>query len=537
MHLRLFIYLIGLIAMVCIPAGAQTASLGLIPYPASVVRHPGVLHLSEHITVSGEQSTLARLSEVLQPFTQAHPSLSWSYTAGKGTAHIQLSKQRQSSPEAYRLVISEQGIQLTASTEIGLIRGATTLLQLLEAHRPTSTQSTYALPCLTIEDSPRLPLRALMLDPARHFLPIADLRRYIDQMVYYKYNTLQLHLTDDQGWRLAVDGLPQLTQIHEGNERKSRAYYTAQELKELVQYAQRRGVEIIPEIDVPGHTAAMLIAMPELRTDILRDSTLTLGKSQKVMLSATAPQTYEVLDKVMGSLRSIFGRNARIHLGGDEAEIEANWGRSPEHLALMKQLGLQKPRELMGYFFARVLALARKHDLRPMLWCELDNIRLPATEYLFPYPEDVALITWRMGLTPKCVELTRQSGHPLILAPGESAYLDYPQGKNDLPEWNNWGMPITTLERSYHFDLNTPTLSGGDLGHIIGIMGTLWGEAIPSIDRAFYMTYPRALALAEIGWTPLQSRDYQRFLSSLPSVLSALMLRGIPYRTPYESYR
>lgn len=537
MSLRLFLCLLSLMALLGTPAGAQTASLGLIPYPASVVRTDGTLVLPKHITVAGETSTLTRLAEVVQPFLQTHPSLQWAHTAGKGLIHVSLIPSAKASPEAYRLVISPQGIQLTSATEVGLIRGATTLIQLLDAHRPTSTQSSYTLPCLSIEDSPRLPMRALMLDPARHFLPPADLRRYIDQMVYYKYNTLQVHLTDDQGWRLAVEGLPQLTQIHELSERKPRAYYTAEVLKELVQYAQRRGVELIPEVDVPGHTAALLIAMPELRTDILRDSTLTLGKSERVMLSATAPQTYEVMDKVLGTLRHIFGRNARIHLGGDEAEIETNWGRSPEHLALMKQLGLQKPRELMGYFFSRILTLARKHELRPMLWCELDNIRQPATEYLFPYPKDVTLITWRMGLTPKCVELTRQHRHPLILAPGESAYLDYPQGKHDLPEWNNWGMPITTLERSYTFDLQTPALSSGDLGHIVGIMGTLWGEAIPSIDRAFYMTYPRALALAEVGWTPLEARSYERFRSALPSVLNALMLRGTPYRTPYEAYR
>lgn len=537
MRLRLYFYLICLIASLHAPAVAQEPSLGLIPHPASVVRDQGTLSLPKYVEVSGTDATLEYLTEALQAFLPAHPALTFVPSGGQGLIQLDIRPNDKANEESYRLVISPQRIQITAPAQIGLLRASTTLFQLLDAHRPSSTQGAYVLPCLTIEDSPRLPMRALMLDPARHFLPVADVRRYIDQMVYYKYNTLQLHLTDDQGWRLAVDGLPQLTQMHEATAHNTRAYYTQQELKTLVRYAAQRGVSIIPEVDVPGHTAALLIAMPELRPDLLRDSVLTLGKSEHVMISATAPQTYEVLDKVLGTLRNIFGPHARIHLGGDESEIERNWGKSPEHLQLMKRLGLQRARDLMGYFFSRILSMAHEHQLRPTLWCELDNIRMPATEYLFPYPKDVTLVTWRMGLTPKCVELTQQHGHSLILAPGESAYLDYPQGKHDLPEWNNWGMPITTLERSYLFDLNSPTLNSGDLRHIIGIMGTLWGEAIPSIDRAFYMTYPRALALAEIGWTPLHARSYHRFRSALPSVLNALMLRGIPYRTPYETFR
>ena len=187
----------------------------------------------------------------------------------------------------------------------------------------------------------------------------------------------------------------------------------------------------------------------------------------------------------------------------------------------------------MKFFFSKVLNEVRKVGKRTILWCELNNIWPPADCYLFPYPSDVTLVTWRNGLTPACISLTAEHGHHLIMAPGEHAYLDYPQYKNDLPEYKNWGMPITTLQKSYALD---PAYgrSVKESKHILGVMGTLWGEAIANINRATYMAFPRALALAEAGWTNMENRSWESFKQRIYPNLYELMKDGVSFRVPFE---
>jgi hexosaminidase len=188
----------------------------------------------------------------------------------------------------------------------------------------------------------------------------------------------------------------------------------------------------------------------------------------------------------------------------------------------------------MNIFFDNVLASAKKYGLHVILWCELDAIHMPATNYLFNYPQDVTLVSWRDGLTSKCVELTGAKGNPLILAPGEFCYFDYPQYRNDLPEHGNWGMPITTLEQTENFKPYYD-LPDNQTRHIIGIMGTLWGEAIRDIDRANYMTWPRGLALAEAGWTRQEFRNWDSFKKRMYPNILELMKNGTSVRAPFEA--
>ena len=200
---------------------------------------------------------------------------------------------------------------------------------------------------------------------------------------------------------------------------------------------------------------------------------------------------------------------------------------------MMKELGYQKASQLMIPFFSRMLSFVQENNKTPILWCELDNIYPPANDYLFPYPKNVTLVSWRGGLTPTCLELTRKHGNPLIMAPGEYAYLDYPQLKGDFPEFNNWGMPVTTLEKSYQFDPGYG-VPAEDQAHITGVMGTLWGEAIRDINRATYMAYPRAFALAEAGWTQMKFRNWESFKQRLYPNLTNLMKKGVSVRVPFE---
>lgn len=424
--------------------------------------------------------------------------------------------------QGYTLTVDAQEIVITASTPTGVLYGVLTLDQLLLGDE-ASTQEKSIRPC-SIQDAPRFERRALMLDPARHFLPVADVKFYMDQMLKYKYNVLQLHLSDDQGWRMEIIGHEPLT--------ASGPYYTQAELKELVAYGQERHIEIVPEFDIPGHTVAVLAAYPHLGCSVSDTIPKIVGETVNLMLCSNEPQVYTLFQTVLHQVAAIFP-SPYIHLGGDEAVVDKNWALCEHCAALMKEKHYTKASDLMIPFFDKMLGFVRDEGKKAILWCELDNIRMPASEYLFPYPQDVILVTWRNGLTPTCLNLTAKHGHQILMAPGEYAYFDYPQLKGDLPEFHNWGMPVTTLRKSYEFDPGYG-LPAPQQQHIWGVMGTLWGEAILDINRATYMTFPRAFALAEAGWTQMEHRSWDSFKQRLYPNLLDLIKCGVSVRAPFE---
>lgn len=423
--------------------------------------------------------------------------------------------------EHYRIAVSNKAITLTGNSAAALFRAVMTMDQLLLGD--VSATSRDEMNPVKIDDAPRFERRALMLDPARHFLPVRDVMFYIDQMAKYKYNVLQLHLTDDQGWRITINSHPKLA---------SKEHYTQDELRDIISYAAERHIEVVPEIDIPGHTVAILAAYPELSCSHLKTDTVVVGKTTNRMVCAANEKSYEILADVIKELATLFP-SSYIHLGGDEAAVPANWAKCSACQEMMHEAGYTKATQLMIPFFNRVLASVRAAGKRPILWCELDNIYPPANDYLFPYPEDVTLVTWRYGLTPTCLSLTHKYGHPIIMAPGEHAYFDYPQWRGDLPEFNNWGMPILSLESSYKLDPGYGR-PANEQSHILGVMGTLWAEAIPDINRATYMTYPRAFALAEAGWTEMSNRSWEAFVERIYPNLTDLMKCGVSVRVPFE---
>jgi hypothetical protein len=470
-----------------------------------------------------EAFCIAELKNILQERTGKTPTLS-SYGSSNSSIHLMLDPSIKGD-EHYLLSVSEETVTIKGATQGAILYGLMTLDQILLGD-VCRTLSGKIAP-VEIDDQPRFGYRSLMLDPARHFLPSEDVKFYIDQMVRYKYNVLQLHLTDDQGWRIEIKKHPRLTEKGE--------FYTQEELKDLVHYAAERNVQIIPELDIPGHTVAVLDAYPELGCSHTDTIPKIVGETVNLMLCANNDKVYSLYKDILTEVASIF-LAPYIHLGGDEAIIETNWGKCEHCQSLMKQLGYTKPTELMNYFFGKILPVVRENGKKPMLWCELDNIRMPAHEYLFDYPKDAVLITWRYGLTPLCMELTARHGNTLIMAPGEYTYLDYPQYKNDFPEFNNWGMPVTTLETTYQFDPGYG-LPASQQAHIAGVNGTLWAEAMPDINRVTYMTYPRGLALAEAGWTQMEHRDWESFKKRIYPNLSELMKRGVSVRVPFEIVR
>ncbi len=520
--------LLSLLLLLCsmlapLTATAQDHLSALIPMPNHIEQPKGKpFCITECTTVHCPHDSLHHIAEAITHSIKRHTGIAVNISTEKerGAIVLQIDPTIQGN-EHYRLVVSGKGITLSGSTAAALYRGTTTLSQLLLGD--VCATSHGEVQPIVIDDQPRFPHRALMLDPARHFLPVEDVEFFIDQMAKYKYNVLQLHLTDDQGWRVAIHSHPRLS---------SHQHYTQDDLRRIITYAAKRHIEVIPEVDIPGHTVAILAAYPELSCTHLLTDTVTVGTTTNRMVCAANAKSYTILSDVITELAALFP-SSYIHLGGDEAAVPVNWAQCPHCQELMRKHNYTKATQLMTPFFNRILATVRQCGKRAILWCELDNIYPPANDYLFPYPEDVTLVTWRYGLTPTCQTLTHKHGHQLIMAPGEYAYLDYPQWRGDLPEFNNWGMPLSTLENCYKLDPGYGR-PAEEQRHVLGVMGTLWAEAIADINRATYMAFPRAFALAEAGWTQMEHRNWESFKTRLYPNLTDLMRCGVSVRVPFE---
>ena len=440
----------------------------------------------------------------------------------KKQAQIHLTINKSLGKEEYFLNINNKLLEITGGSKAGVFYGLKTLEQIMMGDVCNTKNKKIA--AIEIKDKPRYSFRGLMVDPARHFLPIQDLKFFIDQMARYKYNKLQIHLTDDQGWRMEIKSIPELTSLGE--------YYTQEELTDLINYADDRNVEIIPELDVPGHVVALLATHPELGCTNTQNQPKEIGKTENMMLCAANDNVYTLYDTIISEVANLFP-SSKIHMGGDEARIPKNWLQCEKCTALIKELGYTNGEQLMIPFFKKIKESVEKYNKELMLWCELDSEYAPANDYLFPYDKDITLISWRWGLTPTCLELTSKHENPIIMAPGEHAYLDYPQLKGDLPEFNNWGMPVTTLKQCYKFDPGYGYPQDKQ-NHVLGVLGTLWGEAMKDINRVTYMAFPRAFAIAEAGWTEMPHRNWNSFVERMYPNITNLMKKGVSVRVPFE---
>jgi hypothetical protein len=430
-------------------------------------------------------------------------------------------------PEGYQLIIKPNQIIIKFATEAGKFYAEQTFNQLVFGAEVTHKKS---LPCLTITDAPRFAYRALMIDPARHYWKIDDIKKYIDVMAHYKFNYLHLHLTDDQGWRIEIKKYPKLTEIgskrsdFEGSKRNNEGFYTQEQIKDLVLYALQRNVQLVPEFDVPGHSDAAIAAYPFLScNDTLIGVRTTAGVS-KNLLCVGKEEVFTFIDDVITELSAIFPC-PYFHIGGDEAPMD-KWLEHSPTLKLKQSLHTTNNQQLMSEFFKRVNQSLEKNHKHPLIWLELE---VPS------YPKNSVMYLWRMRTTPQVLERAKKDNFKLICSPGEYAYFDYPQAKNDLPNVD-W-MPTLTLQRVYEFNPAFSLTAEEEKQYILGVEATLWGESVKDVFRAFYMTYPRALALSEAGWTEMSKRDWQQFTQKLDLQLQYLLHKGINYRPPVELHQ
>ena len=423
MNINSRLLLTTLLALLITASSAQSNTSALIPMPNHIAKskNGATTRLDKHTTINTSLPSNSFILQELKSIVEKHTQLSPEIDNSRNKNRIEIEVDpSMTEKEHYTLDIDKRGISIKGGSEGALFMALQTLNQIFIGD--VCNTASQRIEHISIDDKPRFAHRAIMIDPARHFLPVEDVKFFIDQMARFKFNILQMHLTDDQGWRIEIKSHPRLTEIGAfRNNGKTpspdNGYYTHEDIKELISYAAERNIEIIPELDIPGHSVAILKAYPELGCAFRHQHTKDLGNTTNMMLCAHCEEVYTIYEDIIKEVAMLFP-SKKIHLGGDEAAVKENWAKCDDCLAMMHEAGYDKPSQLMIPFFNRMLDIVRKNGKEAILWCELDNIWPPANDYLFPYPDDVTLVTWRNALTPKCIELTGKYGHNLIMAPG-----------------------------------------------------------------------------------------------------------------------
>lgn len=428
--------------------------------------------------------------------------------------------------ESYKLTVTSSGIELAAPAQHGLFNGAQTLAQLI----PPAGKSEWQLPACEVRDFPRFQWRGLLLDPARHFLPPDYLKKFIRLMACYKYNRLQLHLTDDQGWRIEIKKDSRLTQI--GSVRKQSPkrgdrehgdgqiygpfFYTQEQIRELVAYAKARHVVLVPEIEIPGHFGAAIASHPELSCAGKASEVQSLWGINADILCPGNDAAVAFTKEVLGEVCELFPSQF-IHIGGDEAPRE-RWKACPKCQARMKAEGLKNEAELQTWLNHRLEEFLASKGRRMIGWDEI----------------------LEGGLTPGAVVMSwrgsqggidaAKAGHDVIMSPSTHCYLDYAQAKGpNEPECIGGFIPLATV---YSFEPEPAELSAMQRRHILGAQGNIWGEYVWDGKGVEYFGFPRALALAEVIWSPVAGRSFENFVSRLNAQYPLLDRLKVNYRKP-----
>lgn len=421
--------------------------------------------------------------------------------------------------EAFRVTVSADGVEIRGASPLGVFRGATVLRQLRDPDAPA--QAEVLLPAGVWEGAPAYGWRGVMLDVARHFRPVDDVRRLIDLLALHHLNILQLHLTDDQGWRFEVPGYPRLTEVGARREATQRGhgpeatvepgvhegFYTTDELRDLVRYAAERGVTLVPEVELPGHIQAALAAYPELgNTDV---GVPASGPWERFGVNArTLAPTEAALAfgrAAIDALCDVFDAEW-IGIGGDEVPV-TEWAQSEAAAERMRALGLATPHDVQPWFTAHFVAHVRARGRTALAWDEVLEGEVP---------EGVRILAWR---GPVAMREALSRGIPVVACPDLEVYLDYPQSES--PEEPIRVGPPLPLARAYSLRIEDGAVGG---------QANVWSEHLPSRDRVDFAMFPRLAAIAERLWEGGEPRPFADFMRRLPTHLRRLAAAGVRYR-------
>ena len=506
-------------------------NLNIIPAPVSVRKAPGQFILSRQTVIAADSignKAVLFLSAYLQNNYALHNILR--PNTGNNAANtiiLTAAGAEGLPPEGYRLSITPQQVTV-AGRGAGLFYGIQTLIQLL----PLERAATSPLPCVQIEDYPRFGYRGMHLDVSRHFFSVEFVKKYIDLMAAYKLNNFHWHLTDDQGWRIEIKKYPRLTQIGSqraqtliGRYRDAGAqydntpyggFYTQDQVRDVVKYAADRYINVIPEIEMPGHSRAALAAYPELGCE--PGKAYQVSETWGVFKDVYCPteKTFTFLQDVLTEVMALFP-SRYIHIGGDEVPKE-EWHNSAFCRKLIKKLKLKDEHGLQSYFIQRMEKFVNTKGRRIIGWDEILEGGLAP---------NATVMSWRGEAGG--IAAAKQN-HDVIMTPGSAGlYFDHAQGPVSLEPLGIGG--YAPLQKTYSYNPTPAALTPDEQKHIIGVQANLWTEYIATDEKAEYMALPRMLALSEVAWTPLDRKDLDDFTNvRLPHHLARLDKNNFNYR-------
>ena len=525
---------------------AQTVSI--IPEPFQMTTRAGLFTLPKSIAINAPSTANAIVDEMANKLRTVTGKTVY-FTKNKPAIDLQIINDANLGTEGYTLDINEKGIQIKANSNAGLFFAWQTVQQLLPAAiygKTLQNTTNWQVPFVNILDKPRFGWRGMMLDVSRHFFTKGEVLTFIDDMARYKYNRFHWHLTDDQGWRIEIKSLPKLTSVGAWRaERKGKwmnittppidepktygGFYTQEDIKEVVAYAKARFIEVIPEVDVPGHSMAMNTAYPFLSTT--PDYPFQVNAGDEFMdweginghvtaridnsLDPSNEKVYEYLDKVFTEIAPLFPFEY-IHMGGDE-NAKNNWEKSPNVQAFMKREGLKNITEVQSYFVRRMQKIINSKGKKMMGWDEILEGGLDG---------DAAVMSWR-GVKGG-IEAAKQN-HKVVMSPNDYNYIDFYQGEITAEGKVYRGLRMKT---TYSYE---PVPDGIDPTLILGNQANQWSEQLFDLRYAQYMTWPRGLAVAETSWSPKEKKNWNSFTKKVEQQFEKLDAANVRYaRSMYD---
>lgn len=531
--------------------GEAENMLPLIPYPANLTRNEGTFNLKQltAITTPAGDEAVARYAQEFATQLEKTSGIKVPVNPTTAATSLVMTKDATLAHEAYKLTVNEAGINIAAADSTGFFYAIQTLKQLMPHaiynRSGASTAIDWTVPCVEIADQPQLGHRGYMLDVARHFFSKTEVKRILDIMATYKMNRFHWHLTDDQGWRIDIPEYPKLAQVgavrkgsfvnaggsskfFDDTEYGRGMYYTLDDLREIVAYAKNLNIEIIPEIDLPGHMVAAVAAYPEFSCDPTKKYEVRIdGGISKDVLNIGKDETIDFLKCVLGHMAEVFPYKY-IHLGGDECPTD-QWSHNADCLKRVKDEGLAGVNELQSWLVEKLgLYLKEKYDKDIICWDEL-------------------LAHWKSDNTVKPVIMAwnhinkskeaADKGFKSIVVPYQSLYFDMmqvPLSEVDVNEkyqggWgDNWVNSVETV-----YGVNPVASLSGKEDFCLGVQGNMWTETCNDSVEVEYQLLPRMLALSETGWLPAAKKDFASFYMRLQKNRDILDAKGLTYATHY----
>ncbi|MFA6814739.1 MAG: beta-N-acetylhexosaminidase [Lentisphaeria bacterium] len=510
----------------------------IIPKPKKIKKREDFFELTAHTKIIVSDPELLKLGELLaeylRPATGFKLTVISGFECGTNDIFLNLGKDVLNEvEEAYSIVSSLSNLTLSAHTIEGLSRSVQTLRQLLPVEIFSSKVLSgfkWIVPGVEINDSPVYSWRGMHLDVSRHFFKVEEVCRLIDILALHRFNKFHWHLTDDQGWRIEIKRYPRLTEVGSSREytlkghmddrprqydnKPYAGFYTQDDIRKVVDFATKRHITVVPEIDMPGHMQAAIAAYPELGCypDRKLKTRCIWGTSQNILCPST--YTVEFMKNVLSEVMKLFS-SPFIHIGGDEA-VKHEWEESRRIQELMTKLKIKDENVLQNWFLGQINEFLKANGRTSIGWDEILNPELP---------EGTIIMNWLSN--SKAIEAARK-GHKVIMAECEVSYFDFCQGKlNEEPLGQKNILP---LEKVYNHDLIPESLPEANRAYIIGGQGQLWTEHIPNMKHLEYMAFPRAIALAEKLWVKHSSCSFEDFKQRLLIHNKRLDILNVNYR-------